>query len=72
LASFGSTGEWINDSHAGIYEIGTASVSNCQTMDESGGRDEAILNRHCFSGPSKTRQQLRPFKTRVCVPGQMV
>jgi hypothetical protein len=65
-----SANEWIDDAHAGVHEIGAISRGDRQTVDDRSRRDEAILDRHGFSGCAKTRQQLRPFQPRVRVPRQ--
>jgi hypothetical protein len=67
-----STNEWIDDTHAGVHEIGSISRGNRQTVDERRRRDEAILDWHGFPGCAKTRQQFRPFQPRVRVPGKTV
>jgi integrase len=56
-----STDEWIDDVHTGLREINAVSGSDRQTVDNRGRCDEAILDRHGFSGFSKARQQFRPF-----------
>src|ERR1039458_4517803 len=63
-----STNEWIDDTHAGVHEIDTISRGDRQTVDDRRRRDEAVLDRHGFSGCAKTCQQFRPFQPRVRVP----
>jgi hypothetical protein len=67
-----STNERIDDVHAGVHEISTVSRGDRQTVDDRSRRDEAILNRHSFPGCPKTRQQFRPFQSRVRIPGKTV
>ena len=67
-----SINERIDDTHAGVHEIATILRGDRQTVDDRSRRDEAILDRHGFSGCAKTRQQFRPFQPRVRVPGKTV
>jgi len=67
-----STDEWIDNTHAGVHEISTISRGDRQTVDDRSRRDEAILDRHGFSGCAKARQQFRPLQPRVRVPGKTV
>jgi hypothetical protein len=64
------TNERIYDAHASVQEISPVSSGDGQTVDGRGRRDEAVLNWHGLSGCAKTRQDFRPFQTRVRVPGQ--
>jgi len=67
-----SANERIDDAHPSVHEISPVSRGDRQTVDDRRRRDEAILDRHGFSGCAKTRQQFRPFQARVRIPGQTV
>jgi hypothetical protein len=67
-----STKERIDDTYASVYEISAVSSRDRQTVDRCCRRDEAILDWHSFPGTTETSQQLRPFQTRVRIPGQTV
>jgi hypothetical protein len=55
-----STSEGINEVDARPFEIGAVTSGDDETMDESGGGDKAVLDRHGMTGSAKTREQLCP------------
>jgi hypothetical protein len=67
-----STNEWIDDTHTSVREINTISRGNCETVNQRGRRDEAILDWHVFPGCAKTREEFRPFQPGLRIPGKTV
>jgi hypothetical protein len=57
-----SSNEGINNGRTGFREIDVVSRNYRQTVDHRGRSDEVILDRHCFPGFAKTRQQFPPFQ----------
>ena len=55
-----------DDPYAGIYEIGTIPRGDCEAMNGSGRRDEAIFNRHRFTACLKPREHVKPTVSTKC------
>jgi len=55
--------EGIDNPHTGLREIDTVSRSDCETVDDCGGCDKAILDGHGFPGFTKMCQELCPLET---------
>jgi len=67
-----STDKRVDNTYAGVHEIGTIPRGDRELMNGCGGRDEAIFDRHGFPGFPKPRKQLRPFQSCARVPRQAV
>ena len=55
-----SGGKRVDDLHARLLEVRAVASGHDQAMDEGGGRNEAVLDRHGTAGGAKMGEQLRP------------
>ena len=63
-------GEGIENSRARLHEISLVSRNDRQIMNQGGGRDQTILDRHGSPGGTKLGQELGPAQARGSLPLQ--
>src|SRR6516165_10637477 len=56
----GSDCEWVDESDAGLIEVGAGARDNDQAVDQSGGGDQAVFDRHGAPCSAKICEQLCP------------
>src|SRR6516162_10513909 len=66
----GSDCEWVDEADAGLIEVGAVARDNDQAVDQSGGGDQAVFDRHGAPCSAKICEQLCPPHACFCFPRQ--
>ena len=66
----GSDCKRVEEAAAGLLEAGVVARDNDQAVDQSGGGDQAVFDRHCAPRGAKTCEQFCPPQARFSFPCQ--